>query len=62
MESTQLSGVIIGAITMCQNRLGLQLDHLSRLMGKPTMWFTNRSDTNQAVQVQKQARSMIFRI
>ena len=35
---------------------------LSRLVGKPTMWFPNRSDTNQAVQSQKQARSLKFRI
>ena len=34
--------------------------HLSRLVGKPTMWFPNRSDTNQAVQLQKQARSLKF--
>ena len=26
---------------------------MSRLMGKPTMWFPNRSDTNQPVQAQK---------
>ena len=26
------------------------------------MWFLNRSDTNQAVQSQKQARSLKFRI
>ena len=25
---------------------------VSRLMGKPTMWFPNRSDTNRAVQAQ----------
>ena len=31
-------------------------------MGKPTMWFPNRSDTNQAVQSQKRARSLKFRI
>ena len=29
-------------------------------MGKPTMWFPNRSDTNQAVQSQKQTRSLKF--
>ena len=34
--------------------------HLSRLVGKPTMWFRNRSDTNQAVQSQKRARSLKF--
>ena len=27
-------------------------------MGKPTMWFPNRSDTNQAVQSQKRAKSL----
>ena len=31
-------------------------------MGKPTMWFPNRSDTNGAVQSQKTTRSMNFRI
>ena len=35
---------------------------LSRLVGKPTMWFPNRSDTNQPVQSQKRARSLKFRI
>ena len=34
---------------------------MSHLVGKPTMWFPNRSDTNQAVQSQKQARSLKFR-
>ena len=38
------------------------LDGMSRLVGKPTMWFPNRSDTNQAVQSQKQAGSLKFRI
>ena len=36
--------------------------HMSRLVGKPTMWFPNRSDTNRAAQAQKQARSLKFRI
>ena len=36
--------------------------YLSRLVGKPTMWFSNRSDTNQAAQSQKQARSLKFRL
>ena len=31
-------------------------------MGKPTMWFPNRFDTNQAVQPQKRARSLKFRM
>ena len=29
-------------------------------MGKPTMWFLNRSDKSQAVQSQKMARSFKF--
>ena len=31
-------------------------------MGKPTMWFPNRSDTNRPVQAQKTARSLKFPI
>ena len=33
---------------------------MSRLVGKPTMWFPNRSDTNQAVHAQKNARDWNF--
>ena len=33
---------------------------MSRLLGKPTMWFPNRSDTNRAVQAQKMARDWKF--
>ena len=39
-----------------------QAYYLSRLVGKPTMWFPTRSDTNRAVQSQEQARSLKFRI
>ena len=35
---------------------------LSRIMGKPTMWFLNRPDTNRPVQSLKTARSFKFRI
>ena len=35
---------------------------LSHLVGKQTMWFPNRSDTNWAVQAQKMARSLKFQI
>ena len=35
---------------------------LSRLVGKPTMWFPTRSDTNPPVQSQKRARILKFRI
>ena len=34
--------------------------YLSRLVGKPTMWFQNRSYTNWAVQAQKMARDWKF--
>ena len=33
---------------------------MSRLVGKPTMWFPNRSDTNWPAQAQKRARSLNF--
>ena len=33
---------------------------MSRLVGKPTMWFPNRSNTNRAVEAQKTARSLKF--
>ena len=33
---------------------------MSRLVGKPTMWFPSRSDTNRPVQSQKMARSLKF--
>ena len=36
--------------------------YMSRLVGKPTMWFTNRSDTNRPVQAQERARSLKYRI
>ena len=33
---------------------------MSRLVGKSTMWFPNRSDTNHAVQAQKMDRDWKF--
>ena len=35
-------------------------EQMSRLVGKPTMWFPNRFDINRPVQLQKQARSLKF--
>ena len=35
-------------------------EELSRLMGKSTMWFLNRSDSNRPVRSEKQARSLKF--
>ena len=35
---------------------------MSRVMRKPTLWFATWSDTNQAVQLQKMARGLKFRI
>ena len=45
-----------------EGSLSDRLFHMSHLMGKPTMWFPNRSDTNQPAQAQKRARSVKFRI
>ena len=36
--------------------------HMSRVMRKQTFWFPTWSDTNQAVQLQKMARCLTFRI
>ena len=36
------------------------LQDKSHLMGKPTMWFSNRSDTNRAAQSQKMVRGLKF--
>ena len=33
---------------------------MSRIMSKPTMWFSNRSNTNRAVQAQNMARLEIL--
>ena len=46
-------------LKVIQRRVG---EDLSRLVGKPTMWFSNWSDTNRPVQAQKRARSLKFRI
>ena len=35
---------------------------MSRVVRKPTFWIPTRSDTNQAVQSQKMARGLKFRI
>ena len=35
---------------------------MSRVMRKPTFWFPTWSDTNQAIQLQKMARGLKFRI
>ena len=43
----------------CKCRVG-QVKYLSCLVGKPTMWFPNRSDTNRPVQSQKMARGLKF--
>ena len=45
-----------------RNELCSDMTEMSRLVRKPTMWFPNRSDTNQAVQAQERARSLKFRI
>ena len=40
----------------------LEISHLSRVVRKPTFWFPTWSDTNLAVQLQKMARGLKFRI
>ena len=48
--------------TFCQthNSNNKYVIKMSRLVGKPTMWFPNRSDTNRPVQLQKQTRRLKF--
>ena len=36
------------------------VNYMSRFVGKPTIWFPNRSDTNRPVQSQKMARGWKF--
>ena len=45
----------VGMVIPCWRR-----SQLSCVMRKPTMWFTNRFDTNQAVQEQKKATGWKF--
>ena len=40
----------------------MQNNAMSHVMRKPTFWFQTCSDTNQAVQLQKMARGLKFRI
>ena len=37
-----------------------EASQMSRIMRKSTLWFLNRSDTNQAVQAKKMARGWKF--
>ena len=39
-----------------------EMQQMSRLVGKPTIWFPNRSDTNRPVPSQKRAKSLKFQI
>ena len=48
--------------TSVKGRLSYDLKQMSRVMRKPTFWFLTWSDTNQAVQLQKIARGLKFRI
>ena len=45
-----------------QNNKNIHHNNMSRVMRKPTFWFPKWSDTNQAVQLQKMARGLKFRI
>ena len=42
--------------------LRTRITDLSRVMRKPTLWFLTWSNINQAVQLQKMARGLEFRI
>ena len=63
MEHTSRSGVLC-TTTRPTYPFGIcgRGNYMSHLVGKPTIWFPNRSDTNRPVQAQKQARSLKFRI
>ena len=52
--------IVVDIVGLCDSIL--YKVYLSRLGGKPTMWFPNRSDTNRPVQAQKRARILKFRI
>ena len=41
-----------------EGKVDLKGIYMSRVMRKPTFWFLTRSDTNQAVQLQKMARGL----
>ena len=40
----------------------ISIEQMSHVMRKPTFWFPTWSDTNQALQPQKIARGLKFRI
>ena len=47
------------SVLINDDKVHLQMSHL---VGKQTMWFPTRSDTDRPVQAQKQARGLKFRI
>ena len=59
--NTETFPVQFDSFDSCQLWKDLYSLYLSRLVGKPTMWFPNRSDTNRPVQAQKRDRSLKFR-
>ena len=61
----ELAGTIkktskISVLNIKRNPYALLNEHMCRLVGKPTMWFPNRSDTNRPEQSQKRSRSLKF--
>ena len=54
------NGQILSIISQKHSDEFIKFKHMSRLVGKPTMWFPNRSDTNEAVQSQKMVRGWIL--
>ena len=62
MSRIKFSLICVEQEKTCYNLSASAFYPLSRLVGKPTMWFPNRSDTNRPVQAQKRARRLKFRI
>ena len=63
MKFTKLAeGTLINFLNILHIRFCINSNSLSCVVRKPTFWYLTWSDTNQAVQVKKMARSLKFRI
>ena len=54
--------VAVDDVTVSEGHCISEYDQMSPVRRKPTFWFPTWSDTNQAVQLQKIARCLKFRI
>ena len=62
-ENSKRPDLLLFPCNYCQTEVfNITAQHMSHLLVKPTLWFPTRSDTNQAAQSQKQARSLKFQI